>query len=74
MHKGLIEYHHGNDCGWDNSTVFAAEPAVKSPDSIAFLVLQAETLAKVADLIEMHNRAEYWTQMSQTFLSNLDML
>lgn len=45
---GIPEYHHGNDSGWDNSTVFEHGCPVESPDLIAFLILQLEMLGELA--------------------------
>lgn len=48
----LPHYHHGNDSGWDNSTVFDADRVVESPDLAAFLAGQLDVLADLAD--ELH--------------------
>jgi hypothetical protein len=45
----LCHYEHGNDSGWDNSTVFATERLVETADLAAFLILQLEVLACLAD-------------------------
>jgi hypothetical protein len=45
----LPYYQHGNDSGWDNSTVFDRDRLVESPDLAAFLVLQLDELARLAD-------------------------
>lgn len=45
---GLPEYQHGNDSGWDNSTIFDEGLPVVSPDLIGYLVVQCETLAMLA--------------------------
>ena len=50
-HDGLCEYTHGNDSGWDNSTVFHELPPVTSPDLATFLIIQMEELANLADAI-----------------------
>jgi putative isomerase len=48
-HRGASPvYQHGNDSGWDNSTVFAPGVPVRSPDLTAFLVLQMGTCARLA--------------------------
>jgi glycogen debranching enzyme len=47
--EGFPSYQHGNDSGWDNSTVFASGVPVVSPDLPAFLVLQMHTLARLAE-------------------------
>ena len=46
--RRLPYYEHGNDSGWDNSTVFRAERLVESADLAAFLVLQMKELAVLA--------------------------
>ncbi|GGU28200.1 amylo-alpha-1,6-glucosidase [Lentzea flava] len=43
--RPLPYYEHGNDSGWDNSTVFGEERLVESADLAAFLVLQMKELA-----------------------------
>lgn len=47
--NGLCEYDHGNDSGWDNSTAFLDLPPTETPDIAAFLSIQAEELAAVAE-------------------------
>lgn len=74
MSGGLFEYHHGNDCGWDNSSVFAMGPLVKSPDAIAFLVLQAEMLSQLAAKLDNHDGRKYWERMSQELMEKLGLL
>ncbi|KJK34720.1 glycogen debranching protein [Lentzea aerocolonigenes] len=46
--RPLPYYEHGNDSGWDNSTVFLRERLVESADLAAFLVLQMKELAVLA--------------------------
>lgn len=48
----LPHYHHGNDSGWDNSTVFDADRVVESPDLAAFLAVQLNVLADLADELQ----------------------
>jgi len=45
----LPHYQHGNDSGWDNSTMFDSDRVVVAPDLAAFLVLQLDELARLAD-------------------------
>lgn len=59
---GICEYYHGNDSGWDNSTVFRVVPPIESPDLSAFLVVQMDVLSELARDLgdskeEMHWRA-----------------
>ncbi|MET9633313.1 glycogen debranching protein [Lentzea sp. NPDC006480] len=46
--RSLPYYEHGNDSGWDNSTVFLEQRLVESADLAAFLVLQMKELAVLA--------------------------
>jgi glycogen debranching enzyme len=45
-------YQHGNDSGWDNSTTFDVDRVIESPDLAAFVVLQLEVVADLADELE----------------------
>ncbi|MEQ0564522.1 trehalase family glycosidase [Amycolatopsis sp. NEAU-NG30] len=45
----FAHYEHGNDSGWDNATPFARRRLVQSPDLAAFLVLQLNELAALAE-------------------------
>ncbi len=66
--NGFPEYHHGNDSGWDNSTVFSEGIPIESPDLCAFLVLQMEALEKIAVRLEKDNEAEVWKQKQESLL------
>ncbi len=39
-------YHHGNDSGWDNSSIFHKELPVVSPDLTAYLIRQLDLLSE----------------------------
>ncbi|TFC17855.1 glycogen debranching protein [Cryobacterium sp. MDB1-18-2] len=45
----LAHYQHGNDSGWDNSSTFDRDRVIEAPDLAAFLILQLDTLARLAD-------------------------
>lgn len=44
----LPVYQHGNDSGWDNSTMFDRDRVVHAPDLAAFLLIQLDVLAELA--------------------------
>ena len=50
--SALPFYEHGNDSGWDNSTVFDQDRLIESPDLAAFLILQLDQLASLAQEVE----------------------
>ncbi|MCI1895063.1 MAG: hypothetical protein LKJ29_08690 [Lactobacillus sp.] len=47
-HDGLPEYQHGNDSGYDNSTVFDKSEYVTSPDLTAYLIRSYDVLGEIA--------------------------
>ncbi|RNB82350.1 hypothetical protein EDM56_23795 [Brevibacillus fluminis] len=69
--EGLYCYHHGNDSGWDNSTVFAEGVPVESPDLAAYLCLQMETLSQIAERLGQHSEAREWHDRYEQLLHDL---
>ncbi|NBD24017.1 amylo-alpha-1,6-glucosidase [Paenibacillus glycinis] len=69
--NGIPQYNHGNDSGWDNSTMFGVAGAVESPDLSAFLVIQMEALAEVAARIGRPAEALAWRQRAADFLDRM---
>lgn len=63
-------YEHGNDSGWDNSTVFDLDRVVESPDLAAFLVLQLDELARLADEVAP-DAAGGWRREGELLLAAL---
>ncbi|WP_077325304.1 amylo-alpha-1,6-glucosidase [Virgibacillus siamensis] len=63
--NGLPEYQHGNDSGWDNSTVFHKGIPVESPDLCAFLILQMNLLAEIAGILDLEEEKESWEELSE---------
>jgi glycogen debranching enzyme len=59
---GLPEYRHGNDSGWDNSTVFDGGFPVAAPDLSAYLVVQMDTLSVLADRLGRNRAAGQWKE------------
>ncbi|QGQ97384.1 hypothetical protein EHS13_22110 [Paenibacillus psychroresistens] len=66
--NGIPQYNHGNDSGWDNSTVFGRAGAVECPDLSAFLVIQLDVLAELAARIGRVEEALAWQQRSDKLL------
>jgi hypothetical protein len=46
--SNLPWYSHGNDSGWDNSTAFDTQSVIVALDCAAYLIIQADFLAKMA--------------------------
>jgi len=67
---GIPEYNHGNDSGWDNSTVFSVSPMVESPDLTAFLILQTDLLSEIAGMLYLKEEKEYWYKLCKNLERN----
>ncbi|MDR1430021.1 MAG: hypothetical protein LBI85_06995, partial [Spirochaetaceae bacterium] len=68
---GIPCYAHGNDSGWDNSTIFDNGYYVAAPDLSAFIVLQMHTLARIADTLGMTREVESWRTRAKELLKKL---
>ena len=53
----LPHYLHGNDSGWDNSTMFNAGVPLIAPDLAALLVVQLDVLADLAEEMGRNDEA-----------------
>jgi glycogen debranching enzyme len=70
--SGIPQYDHGNDSGWDNSTVFAKGPHVETPDLLAYLSLQLQAQATIAD--RLGHREEANTDRARALELTQEML
>jgi hypothetical protein len=68
---GLPQYQHGFDSGWDNATPFEAGLPLESPDLCTFLIIQMETLARLAMLLNQEEEAESWLRRSKDLLQKM---
>ncbi|PLR94860.1 amylo-alpha-1,6-glucosidase [Bacillus sp. T33-2] len=59
---GICEYHHGNDSGQDNSTIFRDPVVVNSPDLTAFIIKGMDVLALIAEKLNNPEQQRYWTE------------
>ena len=58
--SGIPYYRHGNESGWDNSTLFQFGVPVKTPDLLPFLILQMRTLSDIALKLDNLDKHIYW--------------
>ncbi len=70
-HDAIAQYNHGNDSGWDNATVFQIGPPVEGPDLTAYLVIQMDVLADVAQILGETREADVWRSRSKVLLNLL---
>ncbi|MCM3730319.1 hypothetical protein M3196_01380 [Fictibacillus nanhaiensis] len=64
---GICEYHHGNDSGQDNSTVFRDANIIDSPDLTAFLIKSMDMLAVVAGKLDRGQDKTYWEKEANRY-------
>lgn len=62
--NGIPEYFHGNDSGWDNGTIFDSGFPAESADLCAFLIVQIDFLADLADRLGKSDESKRWTHRS----------
>ncbi|MFC5407475.1 amylo-alpha-1,6-glucosidase [Cohnella soli] len=68
---GIPQYNHGNDSGWDNSTAFNNGIPIESPDLTAYLIVQAEVLADIADQLGLSEEAAGWRRLAAGTLEKM---
>ena len=72
FHRGMPCCFHGNDSGWDNSSLFLSPLPLSTPDIQAFLVLQAETLETLASQLHRpDSEREAWLRQRDRLLHTL---
>jgi glycogen debranching enzyme len=64
---GICEYHHGNDSGQDNSTVFRDANIIDSPDLTAFLIKSMDMLAVVSGKLDREQDKTYWEKEANRY-------
>jgi glycogen debranching enzyme len=69
--SALPHYHHGNDSGWDNATIFDPARVLESADLTAFLILQMRELAALASLAAMPQKSAHWAEQADALLHAL---
>jgi glycogen debranching enzyme len=67
----LPHYLHGNDSGWDNSTIFDAGVPLIAPDLAALLALHCEELADLATQLGEIVAAEWWRRTARRLSRDL---
>ena len=72
--NGLAEYDHGNDSGWDNSTAFLMLPPVETPELQAYLAVQMDVLADVAEKLGRADESAAWRERAKTLAAKTEKL
>ena len=56
---GLPYYTHGNDSGWDNSTVFHSGIPVVAPDLTAYIIYQLDFLDRLSKILQINDKKDW---------------
>lgn len=67
----LPYYLHGNDSGWDNSTMFARGVPLEAPDLAAFLIIQMDVLAELAQGLGRGDEVSQWEKRADVLFGAL---
>ena len=67
----IPQYNHGNDSGWDNSSVFIDSPPIESPDLTAFIIIQIEVLSDIANKLGRKSESKAWGKRAEQLLAKL---
>lgn len=67
----LPHYKHGNDSGWDNSSLFHSGMPVEAPDLASFLIRTYDILTKFAGLLGEVEEAKQFTEKADTLFALL---
>ncbi|MFQ5794699.1 MAG: amylo-alpha-1,6-glucosidase [Candidatus Bipolaricaulia bacterium] len=69
--QALPHYLHGNDSGWDNSTMFDEGVPLIAPDLAAFLIVQMDALSALAEHLGRASEAPIWQHEADQLLDAL---
>lgn len=67
----LPYYLHGNDSGWDNSTMFGQGVPLIAPDLAAYLILQMEALSELAAELGKAAASAKWARRADALYRDL---
>ena len=72
LEGGVLPYYlHGNDSGWDNSTMFSSGVPLFAPDLAALLVVQMEVLAELAGEMGKDAEVDQWQRRADDLFKAL---
>ena len=67
----LPYYLHGNDSGWDNSTMFKKGVPLITPDLSALLIIQMDEISNLSQLLGDDNAAKIWKEKANQLFHDL---
>ena len=70
-HDGMPQYEHGDESGFDDSSLFEKSNIIDSPDLSAYLVLLYEALGDLAGMLNRADEAADWNRRSKELLNKM---
>lgn len=68
---GLIQYNHGNESGWDNSTFFKDTIPIESPDINSYLITQLQFLIDLAKNLGKYEDISFYRDLIERLFCGL---
>ncbi len=59
-HDGIVQYNHGFSSGLDDSPLWDEGVPVESPELNTYLVMQMDSLARIAEILNLQDDAPMW--------------
>ena len=69
--QDLPTYLHGNDSGWDNSTMFSKGVPLQAPDLASLLIIQMDVLSKSAEDLNKIEESKTWHDRADALFNAL---
>ena len=60
--NGICQYNHGNESGWDNSTLFDDNATKETPDLTAYLLMQIDAIIYISEKLGRLDDTKCWKQ------------
>lgn len=70
-HDGIVEYNHPYSSGLDDSPLWDEGMPVEAPDINTYLVMQAEAMAKIAQVLGLEEDARVWNVRAEELLRHM---
>jgi hypothetical protein len=68
---GIVHYYHPYSSGLDDSPLWDAGMPVESPELNTYLVLQMESLARIATILGLENDARMWASRAEDLTTRI---
>lgn len=70
-HDGIMQYNHPNSSGLDDSPLWDQGLPVEAPDLNTYLVMQLDSMARIAEILELPNDATVWRTKAHELMQRM---